>query len=76
MDINDPIKIDQKLRLHVKSTEEESKKAENDQIYYTVKSGDTFYSISREFGVSVDKLKELNNKKDNLLKPGERIRVQ
>ncbi|MDE6292376.1 MAG: LysM peptidoglycan-binding domain-containing protein, partial [Bacilli bacterium] len=38
---------------------------------YTVKSGDTLYSIAKKFGLTVDKLKSLNNKKDNLINLGE-----
>ena len=31
------------------------------QLIYTIESGDTLYSIARQFGVSVDALIELNN---------------
>ncbi|MEJ2006359.1 MAG: LysM peptidoglycan-binding domain-containing protein [Cyclobacteriaceae bacterium] len=77
--INDPLAIDQKLILHPgeqETVEPGAKTGENEAIYYTVKSGDTFYSISRQFDVSVDDLKELNAKSGNLLKPGERLRIR
>ncbi len=38
---------------------------------YTVKSGDTLYSIAKNLGVSVDALKTANNKTSNLLSIGE-----
>ncbi len=84
--ITDPLAIDQELVLYEgnnpgaaladDSVVEEDKKAENSEIYYTVQSGDTFYSISRKFGVTVGELKEMNGKADDLLKPGERLRVK
>jgi len=74
--ITDPLSIDQKLRLYGGETMSVPETAENEEIYYTVQNGDTFYGISRKFDVPVSKLKEMNNKTDDLLKPGERIRVQ
>ncbi len=38
--------------------------------YYTVKKGDTLYSIARNYGVSVDSLKSLNNLTSNNLTVG------
>ena len=35
---------------------------------YIVKSGDTLYSIAKKFGLSVDKLKSINNLNSNLIK--------
>ena len=74
--INDPLSIDQKLKLYSETSSEPEKKAENEEIYYTVQQGDTFYGISRKFKVSVDELKKLNGKTDDVLKPGERLRVR
>ncbi|NUU99488.1 hypothetical protein XO12_04565 [Marinitoga sp. 1154] len=40
-------------------------------MYYKVKNGDTLYSISRIFGVSIDYLLKINNiKSPELLKDG------
>lgn len=44
--------------------------------YYVVKRGDTFFSISQKFGISVSKLKELNNSKDNIISIGQKLRVE
>ena len=39
--------------------------------YYTVKKGDTLYGIAREYGISVDELKRVNNLTSNTLTIGE-----
>lgn len=44
-----------------------------DSNYYTVKSGDSLWSISRKFGVSVNELKKVNNLSSNLLKIGQNL---
>ena len=41
--------------------------------YYTVKSGDSLWSISKKFGVSVDELKNANNLSSNLLSVGQNL---
>jgi len=45
------------------------------QGYYVVKEGDTLYSISRKFGLSVSSLKKKNGIRSNLIKPGDVIKV-
>ncbi|MBQ4832740.1 LysM peptidoglycan-binding domain-containing protein [Pseudoalteromonas sp. MMG010] len=42
---------------------------------YKVKRNDTLYSIARQFSMSVHTLKELNNKKSNLIRVGENLQV-
>ena len=44
-----------------------------DSNYYTVKSGDSLWSISKKFGVSVSELKEANNLSSNLLSIGQNL---
>lgn len=41
--------------------------------YYTVKSGDSLWSISRKFGVTVNDLKKVNNLSSNLLNIGQNL---
>lgn len=40
---------------------------------YKVKSGDTLYSIAKRYGLSVKALKSINNKKNDVLQPGEML---
>jgi LysM repeat protein len=42
---------------------------------YVVLQGDTLYSISRRFGLTVDDLKNLNNLPDNNIKIGQKLIV-
>lgn len=43
--------------------------------FYTVVTGDTLYSVSRRFGITVDELRALNNLPDNNIKIGQQIIV-
>ena len=43
--------------------------------YYTVKSGDSLWSISKKFGISVAELKNANNLSSNLLSIGQKIKI-
>ena len=43
--------------------------------YYTVKKGDTLYSISRSFQITVDELKRLNRLKSNMIKVGSKLKL-
>ena len=65
--------------------EEEEKKEEKQQAvlaepevkYYTVKSGDTLYSISRQYNTTVSKLCKLNGiKETDYIQVGQRLRVK
>lgn len=49
----------------------EEKKTEESPVYYKVKSGDTLYSIAKNYGISVDKLKSINKKTNNMITVGE-----
>ena len=44
-----------------------------DSNYYTVQSGDSLWSISKKFGLSVDELKLANNLSSNLLNIGQNL---
>src|ERR1700759_1299644 len=46
-----------------------------DNKLYTVVTGDTLYSISRRFGLTVEDLKALNNLSDNNIKIGQKLVV-
>jgi len=53
----------------------ESKSSTNEALYI-VQKGDTLYSLSKRFNTTVEKIKEVNNLKDNSLSIGQEIRVQ
>jgi len=44
--------------------------------YYIVQSGDSLWSISKKFGLSVDKLKDINNLSGNLLSVGQKLLIK
>ena len=70
---NNNIKIDQRLTVvPIKNSENNSG---SNSIYYTVEKGETLFSISRKFNVSVINLKELNSNMVQL-KIGEKIRIR
>jgi len=47
-----------------------------EEVYYTVKKGDTLFSIARRYGMSVEELKILNHLKGNSLKIGQKLLVK
>ena len=67
------LQINQKLKVTNLNIEEPQ--AINEEIYI-VKNGDTLWSISREFGISVNELKELNNLSSNLLSIGQQLKIK
>jgi flagellum-specific peptidoglycan hydrolase FlgJ len=44
--------------------------------YYTIQQGDTLYSLSKRFNMSVDDLKKLNNMSDNAISIGQQIKIK
>jgi membrane-bound lytic murein transglycosylase D len=53
-----------------------SEESNNSTKIYTVKPGDSLWSISKQFeGVSVNDIKSLNNLKNNNLKPGMTLKI-
>ncbi|WP_374948518.1 glucosaminidase domain-containing protein [Mucilaginibacter sp.] len=42
---------------------------------YTIKQGDTLYSIAKRFGITVDELKAINNIADNSIRIGQKLVV-
>lgn len=73
------IKFGQELKLSTASETSNSKtsKADNSShsIKLKVKSGESFYTIARKYGCTVEELKEWNHKKENKIKIGEEITV-
>ncbi len=48
----------------------------DDTLKYTVSKGDTLYSISKKFNISIEKLKKKNNLQDNTLSLGQTIIIK
>ena len=46
------------------------------QNYYVVQKGDSLWSIAQKYGLTVDKLKEINNLSSNILRVGQRLLVK
>lgn len=44
--------------------------------FYTVLKGDTLYSISKKLGITLDKLKQLNQLKDNTIAVGQQLKIR
>lgn len=58
------------------SEEEETAGGEKTSAYYVVKRGDSLWGIAQKNGLSVAKLKELNELSSSDLMPGDRLRVE
>lgn len=51
-------------------------KEQSDNLtYYTVKSGDTLWSIARRYGLTINQIKEVNNLKNNTLSIGDLLYI-
>ena len=49
--------------------------ADDDDIYYTVRKGDTLYSIAKRHRLTVGEVRELNDLDGTALQPGQKLRV-
>ncbi|MFK8059206.1 MAG: glucosaminidase domain-containing protein [Polaribacter sp.] len=69
-------KKDFKFSKNRKDDKVESEKPNTKTKSYSVVKGDTLYSISRKFGISVATLKKLNRLKNNTLSIGQKLLVK
>lgn len=73
------IKAGQKLKVKAASTQSSpaaSSAASGDYIVYTVKSGDSFYSIAKNYpGISAQNIMDFNGLSSSKLKPGMTIKI-
>jgi len=44
-------------------------------VVYTVRSGDTLWDIASRYGVSIRDIKKWNNRRSNLIKPGDELKI-
>ena len=69
---NSPLTVDQSLKIVEFSKGSSTFKSASLHI---VKKGDTLYNISKRYGISVARLKELNNLTNNIISINQRLRV-
>ena len=73
---SDNLRVGQRLTIHPRNPPVSQHAAANNSKTYTVKQGDSLWSISRKFqGVSIKQLRELNNLSNNSLKPGMELKI-
>lgn len=70
--------LDNKKNIAKKETESTSLKEEKKPILstYKVKKGDNLYSLASAYNISVDEIKRLNNLSDEIIKPGQTLKLQ
>ena len=74
------LRIGQRLTIYtngaVADNSGSSSSSDNSPLHYTVKRGDSLWSISKKFpGVTVQKIKSLNNMRGNTLRPGMTLKL-
>ena len=60
----------------VAEPEPEPEPAATNEVYHTVKSGDTLYDIARRYSTSVAAIQKLNGVAGSRIKPGQKLRVK
>ncbi len=55
------------------STEEAKKKSNAERRFHTVRKGDTLYGIAKEYAISLSELRDYNNIKGSVIRPGQKI---
>lgn len=71
------IKEGMELRVSKPNTKKEEIKEETETPnIYQVQAGDTLYSISRKFGISVEELKKLNGLTSNAIAKGQSLKIK
>jgi LysM repeat protein len=75
------IKVGQKLKVYPPDNQSVSNNSGNNSsnsnstTVYTVKQGDTLWSIAKKHNVTVDHIKKINNLKNNDLKVGQKLKL-
>ena len=74
LNINSPLQIGKKLNIGNKSIYR-TLEAKQRTILYSVKQGDTLFRIADIFNVDIAKIRELNNLENDILEPGQIIKL-
>ncbi len=70
------IKVGQKLKVSGSASAPAAKAVSGEYIEYTVKSGDSFYSISKNYpGISAQNIMDFNGIDSSKIKPGMKIKI-
>lgn len=74
---SDLLQVGQKLRIQSDDSDNDQNNSEGDSTgtYYVVKAGDCLWSIANAHGISVEKLRKLNNLGDDTVYPGDKLLV-
>lgn len=74
---SDLLQVGQKLRVSLHDNDGSQNKAnaqgDSNGSYYIVKAGDCLWSIANAHGISVEKLRKLNNLNDDSIYPGDKL---
>ena len=54
----------------------EPRRQESGEVYHTVRSGESLWTVAQQHGVTVEQVRRLNGLRSNNLQPGQRLRVK
>lgn len=69
------IRIGQEIIIPTVKMSETAPPSDPSKVYHVVKGGETLYSLSRTYGISIEMIKKWNDLPDNTLKPGQQLVV-
>lgn len=73
---NTILKVGQKLLVNSNKNDYVENLNKTSQTYHLVQKGDTLFSIAKQYGISVQLLKQLNNLNSNGIFISQRLRIQ
>ncbi len=62
-------------RVGASTAKKEYARLDDSGTYYTVKTGDTLWDISKKYGLTIEELKRLNHMHSARIRPGDKIKV-
>jgi len=74
--LNRRVEIKPKNELDINPLKNQTNEGVNKTGFYTVRKGDTIYSIAKKYDLSIEKLKMLNNLKSDGLKIGQKLKIE